>query len=581
MRATAALSAAILCHTAGAAEESALAKMPVKEVTVFKDGHALLVHEGAMPVDPDGSVRLDYVPSPVLGTFWPYASQNGVKLSAVTSSPRRVSLRKTALTIKEIIEANTGAACGITETTGKKYTATIVGIPVRNPDELQRNSPPGSGDLLAVKADVVLLKTSAGTQAVPLSKIQDVTIAGGYKSQTSEEEMRNLLTFKLDWAGQKTATARIGMMYLQNGLRWIPSYKVEIDGKGHAQLWLQATLSNEITDLSDVTMNLVIGVPSFFFKDSQDPIGLQQAIAPVSAYLANNSYTNLAMSNGLMGQMGGFGGGGGGFGRAAGAAAMPAPNPEVGSSEKNEDLFLFTVKHVSLKKGQRMTLPITHFGLEYRDLYTVDMPITPPREARTIGNLNEQQLEMVRLESMPKAEHKIRLMNKSAYPLTTAPALIISNGHVLAQAQMTYTSQGAETDLKLTTAVGIKVKKKDQEEQRTPNAANFQGTQYGKVDMEGVVTLTSFQDKAIDIEVRRSVLAATVVAADDGKAEMMNTAEDDDLEPVVVQNPAWWGWYSWPWWWYHFNGLGKVTWSKHIEPGKSVELHYKWSYYWQ
>ena len=46
--------------------------MPVKEVTVFKDGHAFVLHEGAMPTDAAGNVLMDYLPSPVLGTFWPY-----------------------------------------------------------------------------------------------------------------------------------------------------------------------------------------------------------------------------------------------------------------------------------------------------------------------------------------------------------------------------------------------------------------------------------------------------------------------------------------------------------------------------
>ena len=40
-----------------------------------------------------------------------------------------------------------------------------------------------------------------------------------------------------------------------------------------------ATLLNELIDLKDVTANLVIGVPSFDFKDSIDPIALQQTIA--------------------------------------------------------------------------------------------------------------------------------------------------------------------------------------------------------------------------------------------------------------------------------------------------------------
>jgi len=63
-----------------AAPLEALAQMPVKEVTVFKDGHAMVLHEGEMPTDADGNVLLDYLPTPLLGTFWPYVIEKGVKL---------------------------------------------------------------------------------------------------------------------------------------------------------------------------------------------------------------------------------------------------------------------------------------------------------------------------------------------------------------------------------------------------------------------------------------------------------------------------------------------------------------------
>ena len=45
-----------------AAPLSALARMPVKEVTVFKDGHAFVLHEGKMPTDADGR-RADGLPA--------------------------------------------------------------------------------------------------------------------------------------------------------------------------------------------------------------------------------------------------------------------------------------------------------------------------------------------------------------------------------------------------------------------------------------------------------------------------------------------------------------------------------------
>src|SRR4051812_20604116 len=83
---------------------AALASLPVKEITVFKDGHAFVVHGGSMSTDAAGNVVLDDLPQPVLGTFWPYSSTKDAKLSAVTASVRKVKLEQTALSLRELIE---------------------------------------------------------------------------------------------------------------------------------------------------------------------------------------------------------------------------------------------------------------------------------------------------------------------------------------------------------------------------------------------------------------------------------------------------------------------------------------------
>ncbi|MHC4418927.1 MAG: hypothetical protein ACYSU6_10130, partial [Planctomycetota bacterium] len=83
--------------------EGALANMPVKEITVFKDGHVFVLHEGKAPTDDNGDVVLDYLPRPIIGTFWAYSANPKVKLSAVVSGKRIVSVDRTALTIRELI----------------------------------------------------------------------------------------------------------------------------------------------------------------------------------------------------------------------------------------------------------------------------------------------------------------------------------------------------------------------------------------------------------------------------------------------------------------------------------------------
>src|SRR5262249_11435810 len=148
-------------------------------------------------------------------------------------------------------------------------------------------------------------------------------------------------------------------------------------------------------------------------------------------------------------------------------------------------------------------LPVTEMTLKYKDVYSVDLAFAPPREMRQNTNLNEQQLELMRLQNAPKALHKIRLTNTSKFPLTTAPALILNDGKVLAQSMMTYASIGGEEDLPLTTAVDIKVKKTDKETLRTPNVEKWEGGNYSRVDLAGVITLTNYRTQPVEVEVTR------------------------------------------------------------------------------
>ena len=561
----------------------ALARMPVKEVTVFKDGHAFVLHSGRMPTDAAGNVVMDYLPCPVIGTFWPFSADSKAKLSAITASQHKVLVERTALTLRELIEANIGAQVIVNEvpsgTNQVMYAATILEIPARSGDEQEAVTPPNSGEKLKQKGNVVLLKTEAGIKVVGLDRIQDIRFTGDYRKTVAEEEFRNLLTLKMEWGGGKPQKdADVGLLYLQRGIRWIPNYKVTIDGKGQAVVRLQATLVNELADMDDVTAHLVIGVPTFEFKDTPDPISLQQAVAQLSQYFRQDAQTAYGFANAIMSQQ-----------------AMPMDyrhraepesgrrldlGPEVAESGKNEDLFIFAVKHVSMKKGQRMVITIGEFKMKYKDVFALDIPFAPPAELWRNFDSN-RQADLARLFNAPKVMHKIRLFNSSEYPLTTAPAMILKDDRLLAQGLMTYAAPGADADLSITTAVDIRVKKTDNETKRTPNAANWQGDQYGRIDLAGKITLTSFRKDAVEVEVTRNVLGNVDSADNSGKTEMVNIFEEPTFAGTSGPYPNWWGWFSWPWWWHHFNGVGRITWTVTLESKKPFDLGYTWNYYWR
>jgi hypothetical protein len=564
-----------------AAPLSTFGKLPIKELTVFKDGNAFVAHEGEMPVDSHGNVVMDYLPAPVLGTFWPYSAEPGARLTAVTAGQKRVLIERTALNLRELFGANVGAEAIIMEAGTNQYEATILGLPSRSAEELAETGPPNAPEKLPEAGNLVLLQTDAGIKAINLDRIQELTFKKKPKPATAVEEFRNLLTLKLDWGKRKPAdSARVGLFYLQKGVRWIPNYKIDIDGQGKAVVKLQATLLNELADLDDVSVNLVIGVPTFAFKDTLDPMALQQNLAALSQYFqpdANNRNSPLAyqFSNAIMSQAI----------RAAdyrpyaGTAESAALGPEIGDSGRTEDLFVFNVQHVTLKRGERMVLPVTEFTLEYKDLFTLELPFGPPPEVR--GNLNtEQQRELARLFNTPKVLHKLRLANSSKYPLTTAPALLVREGKVLGQGLMTYTPAGGSVDLPVITAVDIQVKRKDLETKRTPNAIQENGTSYSRIDLAGKITLTNHRAQATEIEVTRYTLGTVDGADHDAKIEKINAFENGDYL-AATDLPSWWSWYNWPAWWSSFNGIGQATWKVTVDSGKSLDLNYDWHYFWR
>lgn len=552
-------------------------KMPVKEVTVFKDGHTFVRHEGPVTMDADGKAVLDYLPRPVVGTFWAYSADDKVALDSVVASRKVVSVKDTALSLRELIEANVGRKVRVREQGGSEfYEAVIRKVPVRERPESERTAP-GATEVIDVAGDVVLLEVAEGMRVVPIAQIERMSLTEGYEEEVVRRQYKNVMTLNLRRAkGYEGKSAKVGMVYLQAGIRWIPSYYVDIDGQGRAKVKLQATIINELTDLEDVTAQLVIGVPSFAFKDTVDPISLQQTIAQLSSHFQQTRRNAYAYSNMIMSQAA--------YpvepyGQPGGAAADTIDlGPELKSGRKNEDLYVFTVKNLTLGRGERMVVPVVEFELEYRDIFIVDLPFGPPPEAMQDIN-NEQQMELARLLHAPRAMHNIRFVNTTEYPVTTAPALVLRQGRLIAQGMTKYTAVGSAGDLELTTAVDISVEKSDVETGRTPNAANWGGYTFSRCDMKGGITLTNHKDKAVEIEVKRLVLGNIDSAEAEGKIEHFGLFESGWMGSGEF--PVWWHWYRWPYWYNYFNPVGQVKWQTKAEAGEKVDLEYAWHYFWR
>ena len=85
-------------------------------------------------------------------------------------------VERTALTLSEMIAGNPGAEVEVTETDGTKYPATLIGQPVRPPDEPAVTNVSESPEPAVAKSSLLMLKTPEGIKVMPLEGGLRVTV---------------------------------------------------------------------------------------------------------------------------------------------------------------------------------------------------------------------------------------------------------------------------------------------------------------------------------------------------------------------------------------------------------------------
>lgn len=551
-------------------------QLPVTEITAFKDGHAFVVRAGDASLGADGKVRLDDLPKPLLGTFWPAVAGEGATLRSVTAGQRRTSVERTALELRQLLAANVGKRIVVREAGDLRYEAVVLDLPNRSAGEVEAAG--GPAPALPERSDVVLLRTATtrkdtsaeriaddGVRLVRLDRIVDVTFLDDVRTKFIDDRIQPQLVLDIACQGRAPATVGVRLAWVEQGFRWIPSYRIVIDGKGQAIVQLQATLVNDLVDVENATVHLVVGVPSFVAKGQLDPISLQEGVTAAVARLPRGQTQNM-FSNAIMSQV-------------ASNDAMYSPDAGESGAEfeggrKEQDLYVFTVSGITLRARDRMVVPLGETKVTYRDVWKLDVPMTPPQEVW------EQQVRdqgaLAQLFAAPKVRHEIRLANSGAAPFTTAPALVLQGEQVLAQGTMTYTPAGGSCDLELTTAIDILVKKTDRETGRTPNAVRWSDHNYLRIDLEGTLRLANRRKEAVDVEVRRTVFGKLQSASDGGEIVQLNAYDEDALADVKGGRYPYYGIWS-----AVLNGLGRASWTVHLEPGKEAEVACAWQYYWR
>ncbi|MFG0246484.1 MAG: hypothetical protein ACF8MF_10605 [Phycisphaerales bacterium JB052] len=580
------LSVILCCVSARCVADSKPAELPITEITTFKDGHAMVVREGPVRLNEEGDAVLTELPHPMLGTFWADELEEKAALASVISERVEECQDVPAITLPELLEANLGTRIAFLDRQNEPREGVLREILHRGPGgATPANRPVGWNDAQwqqhlrfpqssPATSRLVVFETDSGVATIPINEIHGLRfLDGSPNTRVGITQQRERMTLDLQWESPAPELGVVRLMYVQKGVRWIPSYRVTLIDGDRVRLELQATIINELTDLHDVTMNFAVGVPSFAFAGSLDPMALRDALAGLGPHFRSSSGTGSMLSNALMSQTAMM------RSDAAGPAAPAVATPELSGSERAEDLFVYTVEHITLKRGARMVVPLVSYEVGYESLYRLEIPARPPFEmAHSIQEPRKAAIELAL--SRPIPTHVLRIVNNNehGYPITTAPALVLSGGRTLAQGMLTFTAPGGACDLEVGKGVEIGVEVRETEEERELKAVRWNNHDYARARVSFVGELTNRKEKPIRIEVVKIAFGERPEAAQGAQIEMLSPY---DPRLGSKRDWNWWHGYSWPWWWSRFNGMARISWDITIEPGQSMEIDANWGYFWR
>ena len=495
----------------------------ITDVTVFKDGHAFIMRQGEANLE-QGWCRTRDVPAAMLGAFWAFAVGENVRVDFVKAQFVEVQESRACLNFDEIIQANVGKRISIqTNYQQKPYEGTLLGILQHEAeDEIEtqrprpyrdrwgnirrRNIPEMQQQRKKQLALFVMLQTETGVRLIKRDQIRELVLPGEkpVTTHTEAKNVREIAVHVLDADKPLNGKARVGLITIQKGIRWIPDYRIRLLGKGKARLSLQGTVINDIAELEDAELRLVVGVPSFLMKGQLSPMALRKMGLHLSAYFAPPApggggqvdISNIIMSQSVRSI-------------SREREQRTVSGPSIPSEGQQEDLFLYRKSGVTLKKGARAVVQLLDLTVPYEDIYTWTIAPIPPKEMWR--HLNTQQRQLMQRLGGAKAMHEVRLTNTGSAPWTTGPAVLFKEGTPLAQQLLTYTSVNNTVDVPVTIATDLNTIKEEAETGREPNI-RISGNTYTKVKLHGTLTVKNFKDRPVHIFITRKVIGAATAA---------------------------------------------------------------------
>jgi len=353
-----------------------------------------------------------------------------------------------------------------------------------------------------ITGSTFILRTDAGDVLLPINQVRTLTVKNMNttlaRTITTTTRAKQL-TFRFEKPNVKREML---VMYFRPGIRWIPTYRINLSKdqkKKTATISLQAEIINEAEDLDGVPMDIVVGVPNFRFRNTVSPLILESTLRNTlhaAAPQLMGQFRN-DMSNALYTQRSSE------FRRGAAQAnaarhTQPVKLPGELTATGAQDLFVYNLPKMKLKKGERAAVHIFTTEVPYRDVYTWDVHLKRQDiETAPSGSGVKSPLKL----SKNEVWHQIELTNNTNVPWTTGAAMIMMGNQRLAQELLTYTSPKDAARVPVTVSIDTRGSFDEKEISRQMKALTWARGYYAKISKKAKLDLCNNKGVPIEVEV--------------------------------------------------------------------------------
>jgi len=383
----------------------------------------------------------------------------------------------------------------------------------------------GDGDLShsSVHGFYVLAQEGGHRRYIDPSTVVEIVTGGEALVLPERKRTERVLTFEVPDSHPGVAT--ISVSYLTRGMAWAPSYTLDTSDPKRLRITQTAVVRNELEDLDDAELSLISGYPSVEHDNVTSPLStsgtwqrffrqLQQGESPPAGF--TNQISSISNVSTLF-------------------SADPQGAMGTENTSEGPDIHYQPIGSVSLKHNEAMTLTLASEEVAYDAV--VEWNVRPSDQEGEVADVWEA----------------LRFKNPFAFPMTTGPAMVVSQGEFLGSRTSNWVSVGGEAMVYVTRALSVQVGVSEEEVgERTE--FSLARRHYTQSTLEGTLQMRNLRSEALTLIVRKEVSGA-LLDVEGTPQQVVGSAGPGQLNPST-----------------------KLTWTLEIPPGDVKRLTYQYTF---